>query len=56
MRWYYFMNQSHNKMEECEHTGIALIFIWEDDWMNDRNSMKHVAIGSIQHVMDIHDA
>lgn len=43
-------------MEECEHTGIALIFIWEDDWMNDRNSMKRVAIGSIQHAMDIHDA
>lgn len=31
MRWDYFMNQYHDKMAECEHTGIALIFIWDDD-------------------------
>lgn len=56
MRWDYFMNQYHDKMAECEHAGITLIFIREDDWMNNRSSMKRVAIGSIQHVMDIHDA
>lgn len=29
MRWDYFMNQYHDKMAECEHAGITLIFIWE---------------------------
>ena len=57
MRWYYFMNQYHDrKTAECKHAGIGLMFIWDDDWMNDRNSMKHVVIDSIQHAMDIHDA
>lgn len=44
------------KTAECKHAGIGLMFIWEDDWMNDRNSMKRVVIDSIQHAMDIHDA
>lgn len=44
------------KTAECKHAGIGLMFIWEDDWMNDRNSMKRIVIDSIQHAMDIHDA
>lgn len=44
------------KTAECKHAGIGLMFIWEDDWMNDRNSMKRVVIDSIQHAIDIHDA
>lgn len=44
------------KAAECKHAGIGLMFIWEDDWMNDRNSMKRIVIDSIQHTMDIHDA
>lgn len=57
MRWDYFMNQYHDKKTaECKHAGIGLMFIWDDDWMNARNSMKRIVIDSIQHVMDIHDA
>ncbi len=57
MRWDYFMNQYHDrKTAECKHTGIGLMFIWDDDLMNDRNSMKRVVIDSIQHAMDIHDS
>ena len=44
------------KMEECEHAGIILVFIWEQDWLNDRNTMEHAIINAIQRAIDIHDS